>query len=70
MGTREGRRGLQDARQLKAALVRAGWSEHDLHYGEYEGATHNEAAWAARFGSVLEWLWANPAGTNDVQRQR
>lgn len=60
MGTGEGRRGLQDARRLKAALVHAGWTpDDDLHYGEYEGATHSEAAWAARFGEVLEWLWAD-----------
>jgi len=59
MGTAEGRRGLQDVRRLKTALVHAGWKpDDDLHYGEYEGGTHSEAAWAARFGDVLEWLWA------------
>lgn len=59
MGTAEGRRALDDARMLKAALVGAGWSMgRDLHYGEYEGATHSETAWAERFGAVLTWLYA------------
>ena len=63
MGTAESGRGVRDARRLKAALVHAGWTPNvDLHYGEYEGATHSEAAWAARFDAVLEWLWANPDG--------
>ena len=58
MGTAEGRRGLEDARLLKAALVGAGWEiGRDLHYAEYEGATHSEEAWAARVGPVLEWLF-------------
>jgi predicted alpha/beta superfamily hydrolase len=58
MGTAEGRRALDDARLLKAALVGAGWTAGgDLHYGEYEGGTHSEAAWADRFGAVLTWLY-------------
>ncbi len=59
MGTAEGRRGLDDARLLKAAFVGAGFVEGvDLHYAEYEGATHSEAAWASRVGPMLEWLFA------------
>jgi predicted alpha/beta superfamily hydrolase len=58
MGTAEGRRGLDDARLLKAALVGAGWVPgQDLHYAEYEGGTHSEGAWAERFGAVLRWLY-------------
>ncbi|MEO8683121.1 MAG: alpha/beta hydrolase-fold protein [Vicinamibacterales bacterium] len=58
MGTAEGRRGLDDARLLKAALMGAGWVEgKNLHYAEYEGADHSEGAWAARMGPVLEWLF-------------
>lgn len=58
MGTAEGRRGLDDARLLKAALVGAGYGEGvDLHYAEFEGATHSEAAWAARVGPMLKWLF-------------
>ncbi len=58
MGTAEGRLGLDDARLLKAALVGAGYVEGvDLHYAEYEGATHSEGAWAARVGPMLQWLY-------------
>jgi len=63
MGTAEGRRGLDDARLLKAALVGAGFLEGaDLHYAEYEGATHSEGAWASRAGPMLQWLFP-PAGS-------
>ena len=58
MGTAEGRRGLDDARLLKAALVGAGYVDGvDLHYAEYEGATHSEGAWATRVGPMLRWLF-------------
>lgn len=63
MGTAEGRRGLDDARLLKAALVGAGFVEgEDLRYGEYEGATHSERAWASRVGPMLEWLFPKEPG--------
>jgi hypothetical protein len=29
----------------------------DLHYAEYEGATHSEQAWSQRVGPMLEWLF-------------
>ena len=58
MGTAEGRRGLDDARLLKAALVGLGFTEKvDLHYAEYEGATHSEQAWSERVGPMLEFLF-------------
>ena len=58
MGTAEGRRGLDDARLLKAALVGLGFAENaDLHYAEYEGATHSEQAWSERVGPMLQWLF-------------
>ncbi len=57
MGTAEGKRGLDDARLLKAALVGLGFSDSDLHYAEYEGATHSEQAWSERVGPMLEWLF-------------
>jgi predicted alpha/beta superfamily hydrolase len=58
MGTAEGRRGLDDARLLKAALVGLGFTPGvDLQYAEYEGATHSEHAWAERVGPMLEWLF-------------
>jgi predicted alpha/beta superfamily hydrolase len=58
MGTAEGKKGLDDARLLKAALVGLGFSvDVDLHYAEYEGATHTETAWAARVGPMLKYLF-------------
>lgn len=58
MGTAEGRRGLDDARMLKAALVGSGWVVgKDLRYAEYEGGVHGESAWAARVGEMLAWLF-------------
>lgn len=63
MGTAEGRKGLDDARLLKAALVGLGFTPGvDLQYAEYEGATHSEQAWAERVAPMLEWLFpiANP----------
>ena len=58
MGTAEGRKGLDDARLLKAALVGLGFTPSvDLHYAEYEGATHSEQAWSERVGPMLEWLF-------------
>lgn len=50
---------LDHARFLREAMVQAGWREGaDLHYEEVEGAAHNEAAWAARVGRILEYLLA------------
>jgi predicted alpha/beta superfamily hydrolase len=59
MGTREGAYHVDNARLLKAGLLKAGWIEDDdLHYEEIPGGTHSESAWAARFGRVLEWLFS------------
>ena len=58
MGTAESKRGIDDARLLKAALVGLGFVDDvDLHYAEYEGAAHSEAAWAERAGQMLKWLY-------------
>ena len=58
MGTAEGKKGLDDARLLKAALAGLGFAaDVDLHYAEYEGATHSETAWAERVGPMLKWLF-------------
>ena len=63
MGTAEGRKGLDDARSLKAALVGLGFAPGmDLHYAEYEGATHSEQAWSERVGPMLEWLFPATPG--------
>ena len=58
MGTAEAKRGIDDARLLKAALVGLGFVDGvDLHYAEYEGAEHTETAWAERVGPMLKWLF-------------
>jgi predicted alpha/beta superfamily hydrolase len=57
-GTLEGGEVVADARRLRDALVHKGWRVgDDLAYAEVEGARHDEAAWAARAGDVLRWLY-------------
>ena len=68
MGTAEGRKGLDDARLLKAALVGLGFTPGvDLQYAEYEGATHSETAWAERVAPMLEWLFPADGADDAVQ---
>lgn len=63
MGTGEGPRALEDVRLLAAGLVRAGWVlGDDLLYSEHPGATHQESAWAARVGPMLEYLFPATIG--------
>ena len=64
IGTKEGRdaeeaqKTVSDTRLLKEALVRKGWKTgSNLSYFEAEGAEHNERAWAARFESILKYLF-------------
>lgn len=64
IGTKEGRtpeeaqQTVEDARLLRDTLVKKGWKlGKDLNYFEAEGAEHNEAAWAARVESILEFLF-------------
>jgi predicted alpha/beta superfamily hydrolase len=58
-GAGSARRVVEDARLLKAGLVKAGWIDgENLHYEEVEAATHGERAWGDRFGRVLEWLFS------------
>jgi predicted alpha/beta superfamily hydrolase len=60
-GTEEGNspgQAVEDVRSLRTALVDKGWQEgEDLQYHEFQGAGHNEYAWAGRFGCVLEYLF-------------
>lgn len=67
VGTQEtsnpGRSGevVDDVRHLQRILQRAGLWDNRLRVRIDEGATHNEAAWAARFPEALEFLFgANP----------
>lgn len=49
---------LEDVRTLRSALASKGWREGtDLRYFEVPEAGHNEAAWGARFGCVLRFLF-------------
>jgi predicted alpha/beta superfamily hydrolase len=49
---------VEDARLLRDALIESGWrAGTDLEYREIQGARHNEAAWGARFGDVLAYLF-------------
>jgi len=58
IGTAEGHGTVEDARALRDAFVQKGWTENaDLNYVEAEGAIHDEAAWAARVGPMLEFLF-------------
>lgn len=52
---------IEDLRLLRDALVDKGWREGvDLCYREIPDAGHNERAWGARFGRVLEYLFPAP----------
>ena len=58
VGTEEGGGTLQNARMLKNALLRRGWTfTDDLRYLEARGHGHNEGAWAARAAAALEFLF-------------
>jgi predicted alpha/beta superfamily hydrolase len=62
-GTEEGNspaKVVADARLMRDALAAKGM---ELHYEEAQGHQHNEAAWSARFGAVLEYLF--PRQTSD-----
>ena len=49
---------IGDARLLRDALIEKGWVlGEDLMYLEAEEGEHNERSWAARVGSVLEFLF-------------
>ena len=60
-GTEEGdapQAGVADLQLLRDALVEKGWREGvDLRCSVVPGAGHNERAWGARFGEVLQYLF-------------
>ena len=52
---------------MRDALIEKGWREGlDLEYREIEGAGHNEAAWGARFGDVLVYLFPRVESVSGV----
>ncbi len=64
IGTKEGdtsrdvQQTVAGARLLEDALTKKGWKlGKDLKYVEAAGAEHNEKAWAARTGQILEFLF-------------
>ncbi|MDQ6678722.1 MAG: alpha/beta hydrolase-fold protein, partial [Acidobacteriota bacterium] len=58
MGLEEGERCVADTRHMRDALEAKGWVEGiDLQHREYPGAGHTEAAWRARMGQVLQFLF-------------
>jgi predicted alpha/beta superfamily hydrolase len=61
IGTNEGsssQETVEDTQALRDALVGKGWVlDNDLEYTEVPGGVHNEAAWAARFGDILKYLY-------------
>jgi predicted alpha/beta superfamily hydrolase len=61
IGTNEGsssQETVEDTQALRDALVGKGWVlDNDLKYTEVPGGVHNEAAWAARFGDILKYLY-------------
>jgi predicted alpha/beta superfamily hydrolase len=58
IGTREGPRIVDDVERFRDLLLWKGWQPNrDLHYERVEGAEHNEAAWAARVGPFLRFLF-------------
>ncbi len=57
-GTEEGPYAIGDLRTLRQTLLDKGWREDtDLRYWEVRGAGHNEQAWGARFGDIMEYLF-------------
>ena len=58
MGTQEGLRHLRDCGLLHHRLTARGWRDGvDLRYVRVHGGVHDEDAWAARFGRVLQFLF-------------
>jgi predicted alpha/beta superfamily hydrolase len=52
---------VEDAQALRDALTAKGWAvDTDLKYTVIPGGRHNEAAWAARFGDILQFLYPQP----------
>ena len=69
IGTAEGEKTLRDARALHDALLAKGWVDgDDLHYQEFVGANHSEAAWAQRVAPMLQYLFPLPDSGSDSRQ--
>ena len=52
---------MEQSRVLRDAMLARGWrQDEDFHYVEVQGAAHNERAWAARIGDILQFLLGPP----------
>jgi len=72
MGTGEGVEAIRQLRKLRGVLYARGWASGDIAYLEAEGATHDEASWAARVEPMLRFVDrqfnAKPRDGNRQQR--
>ena len=61
IGTDEGSREVGDAKDLRDALIKKGWTlNSDLMYFEAKGGRHDLASFAKRAGPMLKYLYAQP----------
>jgi predicted alpha/beta superfamily hydrolase len=59
---------IADLKLLRDALSGKGWREGvDLRCGEVAGGRHNEGAWGARFGEVLQYLFPREPRSGDSE---
>jgi predicted alpha/beta superfamily hydrolase len=62
IGTKEGSGVVDDAKELRNALVKKGWAlESDLTYFEAKGGSHNEESFAQRAEPMLKYLFPRQA---------
>jgi len=65
VGTQEGASTASNTRRMRDVLYQKGWHDgRDLRYREFEGAQHNETAWARRVAPFLQFLF--PVGESEV----
>jgi predicted alpha/beta superfamily hydrolase len=65
VGTKEDTHTVANVTALRDVLLRRNWQDgRDLHFQVFDGAQHNEAAWAQRVGPFLQFLF--PAGESAV----
>lgn len=58
IGTGEGSRSVDDAKELRDAFVKKGWAlNSDLIYFEAKGSGHSEESFARRAESMLKYLF-------------
>ncbi len=65
VGTKEDTHTVANVTALHDTLLHKGWQDgHDIHFQVFEGAHHNEDAWAKRVGPLLQFLF--PAAESAV----